>query len=71
MRRVWSASPDQRDFFNGATNCLSALIAAHRDDDVLALLELSPYKLWHYRQPGVAALEEEDANTWDTPSRAR
>jgi len=40
----------------GTTNCLSALVAAKRHDDVLALLDLAPYKMWHYRRYGVMAL---------------
>lgn len=56
VRLAWSADPARRGFFKGTTNCLSALIAAQRYDDVLALLELSPYTMWHYRQYGVKAL---------------
>jgi hypothetical protein len=48
-----------RGFFKGTTNCLSALVAAERYDDVLALLELAPYKTWHDRQYGVKALSAE------------
>lgn len=53
---AWSPDPSLRGFFKGTTNCLSALVAAERHDDVLALLELAPYKMWHYRQYGVKAL---------------
>ncbi|QDE93689.1 hypothetical protein BHS06_34505 [Myxococcus xanthus] len=56
VRLSWSPSPDLRGFFKGTTNCLSALVAAGRYDEVLALLELAPYKLWHDRQYGVKAL---------------
>ena len=56
VKLAWSPDPNLRGFFQGTTNCLSALVAAERYDDVLALLELAPYKMWHYRQYGVKAL---------------
>ncbi|ATB51305.1 hypothetical protein [Corallococcus macrosporus] len=56
VRLAWSPSSDLRGFFKGTTNCLSALVAAGRHDDVLALLELAPYRMWHDRQYGVKAL---------------
>ena len=56
VKLAWSPDPNLRGFFKGTTNCLSALIAAERYDDVLALLELAPYKMWLYRQYGVRAL---------------
>ena len=55
-RMAWSPDPQLRGFFKGTTNCLSALLAAGRHDDLLELLELSPHKMWHYRQYGVKAL---------------
>ena len=55
-RLAWSPDPDLRGFFKGTTNCLSALLAAGRYDELLALLEMSPYKMWHDRQYGVRAL---------------
>ncbi len=55
-RMAWSPDPNMRGFFKGTTNCLSALVAAERYDEVLELLELAPYKMWHYRQYGVRAL---------------
>jgi hypothetical protein len=56
VKLAWSPDLSLRGFFKGTTNCLSALVAAERYDDVLALLELAPYKMWHYRQYGVKAL---------------
>ena len=57
VKRAWSSDPALRGFFfKGTSNCLSALVAAGRDDDVLALLELAPYRMWHYQQFGVQAL---------------
>lgn len=56
VKLAWSPDPNLRGFFCGTTNCFSVLIAAERYDDVLRLLELAPYKTWHYRKYGVAAL---------------
>lgn len=56
VKLAWSPDPDRRGFFRGTTNCLSALVAAERYDDVLSLLELAPYQTWDYRQYGVRAL---------------
>lgn len=42
--------------FKGTAACLSALCAAGRYHEVLALLDLAPYKYWYYRQWGVKAL---------------
>ena len=63
-RRARGRGPDPnlRGFFQGTTNCLSALIAAERYDDVLTLLELEPYKMWHDRQYGVKALSAQGKN---------
>lgn len=56
VRMAWSPDPKLRGFFKGTSNCLSALCAAERYDDVLELLELAPHKFWHDRQYGVKAL---------------
>lgn len=53
---AWSPDPDLRGFFKGTTNCLSALLAAERYQDVLDLLAMAPYQTWHYRLYGVRAL---------------
>jgi hypothetical protein len=55
-RAAWSPDQDQRGFFKGTTNCLSALLAAGRCDDLIELLALNADPLWHYRQYGVKAL---------------
>jgi len=62
VRLSWTSDPSLRGYFRGTTNCLSALVAAERHDDVLALLELAPYKMWHYRQYGVKALAAKGKN---------
>jgi len=56
VRLAWSPDPTRRGFFKGTSNCLSALVAAERYDDVLALLERAPHKMWHDRKYGVKAL---------------
>ena len=55
-KMAWSPDLNLRGFFKGTTNCLSALLAAERYDDLLALLDMTPYNMWHYRQYGVKAL---------------
>jgi hypothetical protein len=55
-KMAWSPDPNLRGFFKGTTNCLSALRAAERYEELLALLEMAPYKMWHYREYGVKAL---------------
>ena len=56
VRMAWSDKAHLRGFFKGTSSCLSALFTAGRYDEILALLELAPYKSWHYREWGVKAL---------------
>lgn len=56
VRLAWSPDPSLRGHFKGTTNCLSALMAVERYDEVRALVALAPYKIWSYRQYGVMAL---------------
>jgi len=55
-KMAWRPEPELRGFFKGTTNCLSALLAAGRHEELLKLLDMAPYKMWHYRQYGVKAL---------------
>ena len=55
-RLAWSLDAPGRGFFMGTTYCLSALLAAERYSEILALLDMAPYDMWHYRQYGVKAL---------------
>ncbi|MAQ14970.1 MAG: hypothetical protein CMN30_09270 [Sandaracinus sp.] len=55
-KMAWSPDPERRGYFKGTTNCLSALVAAGRHEELLELLDMAPYKMWHYRQYGVKAL---------------
>ena len=55
-KMAWSPDPELRGYFKGITNCLSALVAAGRHEELLELLDMAPYKMWHYRKYGVKAL---------------
>ena len=55
-KTAWSPDPRRRGFFKGTTNCLSALLAAGRHKELLELLDMAPFNMWHYRQYGVKAL---------------
>ena len=51
-----SWSKEYPSSFTGATACLSCLLAADRNQEILDLLDKSPYKFWSYRVYGVRAL---------------
>jgi len=55
VRRCWS-DPNPGIYFNGDTACLSCLLATGRYKELLDLLELCRYTMWHYRRYGVEAL---------------
>ena len=57
---VWSPDLPRGGHFKGTAACLSALYAAGRHEDLLNLLDLSPYKFWHDRHWGVRALVAQD-----------
>ncbi len=57
VRLAWSPDPALRGYFKGTTACLSALLRAGRNQEILELLELAPHKFWHDRQWGVKALD--------------
>ncbi len=56
LRMAWSPDPELRGYFKGTTACLSALLRAERNDEILELIDLAPYKSRHYREWGVKAL---------------
>lgn len=57
VETVWADNAAGRHgFFKGTGACMSALYAAKRYDELLALLEKSRHKWWHYRQWGARAL---------------
>ncbi len=55
LRSCWS-DPNPGGYFHGATACLSCLLVAGRHQELLELLELDRYPMWHYRRYGVEAL---------------
>jgi hypothetical protein len=55
-RIAWGPDPNLRGYFKGTTSCLSSLLAAGRHQDILDLLKLAPFDMWHYRQYGVKAM---------------
>jgi len=56
MRRVWGPDPTARGIFKGTFACLSSLLAAGRNEELLELLEEAPFVWWPYRKYGVRAL---------------
>jgi hypothetical protein len=56
VRLAWNPDPSLRGYFKGTSACLSALLKAGRNDEILELLELAPHKFWHDRKWGVRAL---------------
>jgi len=56
VRTIWGPNRTPGDHFKGTTACLSALFKAERHDEILGLIEMAPYRMWHYRQWGVRAL---------------
>jgi hypothetical protein len=54
--KAWSPDPELRGYFKGTTACLSGLLKAGRNEEILRLLAFAPYKSWHDRKYGVKAL---------------
>ncbi len=55
LRSCWTG-PNPGNYFHGTTACLSCLLLAGRHQELLDLLELDRYPMWHYRRYGVEAL---------------
>jgi hypothetical protein len=55
LRFCWT-DPNPGNYFHGATACLSCLLVSGRHQELLELLELYRYSMWHYRRYGVEAL---------------
>ena len=55
VRSCWT-NPNPGAYFHGTTACLSCLLVASRYQELLELLELNRYSMWHYRRYGVEAL---------------
>ena len=56
VERIWSPAEPGHGYFKGTDACLSALHAAGRHDELLALVAKARYKTWHNRRWGVKAL---------------
>lgn len=56
VESVWSPSASGHGYFKGTSACLSALFAAGRYDELLALIDKARFKWWHNRRWGVKAL---------------
>ena len=56
VEKVWSPSAPGHGYSKGIPSCLASLLAAGRNEELLALLEQARSKWWHYRQWGVKAL---------------
>jgi len=56
VRMIWSQNSDRGGYFKGTAACLSALLKAGRNTEIMALLERAPHKFWHDRKWGVKAL---------------
>lgn len=56
VRRSWSPDSGRSSYFKGTSACMSALLKAGRNEELLALLDIAPFTWWHYRQWGVKAL---------------
>ena len=56
VESVWSPRASGHGFFKGTSACLASLHMAGRHPELLALLDRSPFKWWHYRRWGVKAL---------------
>jgi hypothetical protein len=57
VRITWSQdSMTGSGYFKGTSACMSALLAVGRNEEVLELLNLVPYKFWPYRKWAVKAL---------------
>ena len=57
VRMSFSPDPSLRGYFRGTPACMSALLAAGRLEELLALIDSAPHKSsWHDRKWGVCAL---------------
>ncbi len=75
VQSIWSPSATGHGYCKGTTACLSALHAANRHEELLALIEQAPFKWWHDRRWGVKALlamgKKSDALSYVEASRGR
>lgn len=56
LQRMWSPAESVFGYFQGTDACLSALLVAGRNEELIALVEKAKYKSWHTRRWGFKAL---------------
>lgn len=56
VKHVWSPEASGHGYFMGTTACLSALLAAGRNEELLDLIATARHQMWHDRRWGVKAL---------------
>jgi len=56
VRMTWSPKTELRGYYKGTAACLSSLLKAGRNNEIIELLDLAPHKFWHDREWGVKAL---------------
>ncbi|MBK5101281.1 MAG: hypothetical protein JJE15_09865 [Desulfobacteraceae bacterium] len=56
VRMTWGPNPELRGYYKGTAACLSGLLKAGRNTEIMALLDLAPHKFWDDRKWGVKAL---------------
>jgi hypothetical protein len=56
VRMAWDRSSGYHGYFKGTSACLSALLKAGRNEEILSLLARAPHKFWPERKWGVKAL---------------
>jgi len=56
LRQLWGPNRKPGDYFKGTAACLSALLRAGRNEEILELVELAPHNFWHDQSWGVKAL---------------
>lgn len=53
---IWNPNSPGHGYFKGTSVCLASLLAAGRNEELLALIDKAPSRFWHHRQWGVKAL---------------
>jgi hypothetical protein len=56
VRMTWAPNSEPGGYFKETTACLSALLKAGRNAEILELLEHAPHKFWDERKWGIKAL---------------
>lgn len=56
VRIAWGPNPELHGYYKGTAACLSALLKAGRNAEIMELLERATYKFWPDRKWGVKAL---------------